>query len=94
MVLILPIATMNLVPLPMTSTQIAQDLTDRIRTGEYPPGSQLPTYAALATLYSVSEATITNVIRLLRDRGVVVGIPGRGTFVPESAVAQEGQQGK
>jgi GntR family transcriptional regulator len=67
----------------MTSTQIAADLTERIKSGEYPPGSQLPTYAALASLYSVSEGTIAGVMRLLRDRGVVVGIPGRGTFVPE-----------
>jgi DNA-binding GntR family transcriptional regulator len=36
-----------------------------------------------ASLYSVSRATIAIVIRLLRDRGVIVGIPGRGTFVPE-----------
>src|SRR5262249_5218504 len=71
------------VPLPMTAAEIATDLTERIRRREYAPGTQLPTYAALAALYSVSESTITNVIRLLRDRGVVVGIPGRGTFVPE-----------
>lgn len=76
---------MNHVPLPMTSTQIAQDLTDRIRTGQYKPGEQLPTYPTLAALYSVSEGTIANVIRLLRDRGTVVGIPGRGTFVPEAS---------
>lgn len=66
----------------MTAAQIAEDLTDRIRRGEYKPGEQLPTYAALAAMYSVSEGTITNVMRLLRDRGVLVGIPGRGTFVP------------
>lgn len=76
--------TLDHVPLPLTSTQIAADLTERIKSGEYAPGTQLPTYRALATLYSVSEETITNVMRLLRDRGVVVGIPGRGTFVPEA----------
>lgn len=66
----------------MNAEQIARDLTDRIRAGEYgEPGSQLPTYAALATLYSVSDSTITKVIGLLRERGVVVGVPGRGTFV-------------
>ncbi len=67
----------------MTSDQIAADLTERIKAGEYKPGEQLPTYATLASLYSVSRATIAIVIRLLRDRGVIVGIPGRGTFVPE-----------
>jgi GntR family transcriptional regulator len=69
---------------PMNADQIARDLTDRIAGGEYgAPGSQLPTYATLAGLYSVSESTITKVIGLLRERGVVVGVPGRGTFVAE-----------
>lgn len=67
----------------MSSDQIVSDLVERIGLGEYPPGSQLPTYAALAALYDVSPATIAIVIRLLRDRGVVVGVPGRGTYVAE-----------
>ena len=67
--------------IPMSSSQIVDDLAERIRAGEYPPGSQLPTYAALAALYDVSPATVAIVIRILRDRGVVVGVPGRGTYV-------------
>jgi DNA-binding transcriptional regulator YhcF (GntR family) len=31
----------------------------------------------------VSVATIARVIRDMRMRGTVVGIPGRGVFVPE-----------
>lgn len=66
----------------MNAEQVAADLSDRIQRGEYgEPGSQLPTYAALAALYSVSESTVTKVIGLLRERRVVVGVPGRGTFV-------------
>jgi len=71
-------------PIPMTSHEIAQDLTDRISSGEYPPGQQLPTYRALMRLYNVGYTTIATVIQLLRDRGVVVGVPGRGVFVPEA----------
>lgn len=67
----------------MSSNQIAEDITERIKAGEYQPGSQLPTYAALAALYSVSPGTIAIVVRILRERGVVVGVQGRGTFVPE-----------
>lgn len=70
--------------IPMSADQIARDLTDRIAAGDYgEPGSQLPTYAALAGLYSVGVSTIAKVIMLLRERGVVVGVPGRGTFVAE-----------
>lgn len=71
----------------MSSDQIAADLTERIRLGEYPPGTQLPTYASLAGLYNVSPATIAIVMRLLRERGVVVGVRGRGTYVPETTGA-------
>lgn len=70
-------------PLPMSYLKIAEDLTARIKSGEYPAGSQLPTYNELADLYSVSFSTITRVIGVLRLTGVVVGVPGRGTFVPE-----------
>lgn len=67
----------------MSSGQIVNDLAERIRLGEYPPGTQLPTYAVLAALYDVSPATIAIVIRILRERGLVVGVPGRGTYVVE-----------
>ncbi|MFD0594085.1 GntR family transcriptional regulator [Catellatospora coxensis] len=69
-----------------TAYELSQDRRrpgrpDQVR--EYPAGSQLPTYNELADLYSVSFSTITRVIGVLRLTGVVVGVPGRGTFVPE-----------
>jgi len=67
----------------MSMDQIAADLTDRIRRGEYAPGKQLPTYASLADQYSVSTGTIARVMIVLRTSGVVVGVPGRGVFVPD-----------
>lgn len=70
--------------IPMSSEQIVDDLTARIRGGEYPPGTQLPTYQSLSDLYDVSPATIAIVMRILRERGVVIGVRGRGTFVPEA----------
>lgn len=69
--------------IPMSSDQIVDDLAERIRLGEYEPGTQLPTYGALAALYDVSPATIAIVVRILRDRGLVVGVRGRGTYVAE-----------
>lgn len=68
--------------LPMSSAQITEDLAARIGAGEYgPANTQLPTYTELARLYNVSFTTIARVILVLRDRGVVTGVPGRGTFV-------------
>lgn len=70
-------------PIPMSAAMIADDLAERIAAGEYPPGSQLPTYRALSRLYGVGYTTISVVVLMLKERGVVVGVPGRGVFVPE-----------
>lgn len=69
--------------IPMSSTEIAADITARIQAGEYPAGERLPTIAALATLYSVHPATISRAMIVLRAQGTVIGSPGRGVFVPE-----------
>jgi DNA-binding GntR family transcriptional regulator len=73
----------------MSAEQIAADLTDRIRRGEYAPGTQLPTYDSLAALYNVSTGTIARVMIVLRTRGTVIGVPGRGTFVPDLTESQK-----
>lgn len=67
----------------MSSDQIYEDLIDRIRTGEYPPGTELPSYRELAKLYSVGRTTISVVLKRLKDAGLVVGVQGRGVFVAE-----------
>lgn len=65
----------------MTYVQIADDLADRIARGEYQPHEQLPSYAELGQIYSVSVSTAQRAVGLLRDRGVVYGWPGKGVFV-------------
>ncbi|MFG3639059.1 GntR family transcriptional regulator [Micromonospora sp. NPDC047762] len=70
-------------PIPMSSRQIADDLTERIRAGEYPPGSRLPTLRELAGLYSVSVSSIQRAQELVKDRGLVLGSPGRGVYVAD-----------
>jgi DNA-binding transcriptional regulator YhcF (GntR family) len=71
------------VPVKLTYRQIADDVAARIATGEYRKGAELPSYRELAELYSVSVATASRAYGLLRDRGTVVGEPGRGMFVPD-----------
>jgi DNA-binding GntR family transcriptional regulator len=65
----------------LTYREIADDLHRRIRIGEYPPGSALPQYQDLAGSYGVSVSTAQRAVMLLRDRGLVLGVPGRGVFV-------------
>ncbi|GIJ28111.1 hypothetical protein Vqi01_32730 [Micromonospora qiuiae] len=69
--------------IPLSYADIAADIAARIAAGEYEPGSKLPSYSELADLYSVSVSTAARSVALLRDRGVVVGAPGRGVFVKE-----------
>ncbi|WP_328342454.1 GntR family transcriptional regulator [Micromonospora sp. NBC_00421] len=40
--------------IPLSYTDIAADITSRIKVGEYEPGAKLPSYSQLADLYSVS----------------------------------------
>lgn len=70
-------------PVPMSASEIADDLADRILGGEYKPGQRLPSYQELANLYGVSTSTITGVVIRLKERGLVVGAQGRGVFIPE-----------
>lgn len=66
---------------PMTAAEIVSDMEQRIRSGEYPPGSRLPTTRDLATLYGVGTSTASKVYLLLRERGLVEGVAGVGVFV-------------
>jgi len=68
-------------PVPPSSRDIADDLTARIRAGEYPPGSKLPTLRDLAAMYSVSVSTIQRALDRVDERGLIVSSQGRGTFV-------------
>ncbi|AYF26955.1 MULTISPECIES: winged helix-turn-helix domain-containing protein [Micromonospora] len=70
-------------PIPMSSRQIADDLTARIRGHEYQAGEKLPTLKELADLYSVSVSTIQRALELTRDRGLTIGRPGAGVYVAE-----------
>lgn len=70
-------------PERLTYRGIALDLEQRIRAGEYPPGAQLPSYARLAELYSVSPTTAQAAIRELRAMGYTASVLGRGVFVAD-----------
>ncbi|MGY0006548.1 GntR family transcriptional regulator [Micromonospora sp. I033] len=64
--------------------ELLDDLLKKIKNGNYPPGSQLPSGRVLADEYDVSQSTISRAVARLREQGVLVGRPGRGVFVAES----------
>ncbi|MFJ1757627.1 GntR family transcriptional regulator [Kitasatospora sp. NPDC088134] len=51
--------------------RIAADLAARIEAGEFPPGSRLPSLAALEKHYGTSQITVRNAVAVLRNQGVV-----------------------
>jgi len=63
--------------------QIAADLHRRIKSGEWPAGTQLPPEPRLEEEYKASRNTIRDAVKWLTARGLVSTQPGRGTFVNE-----------
>lgn len=59
--------------------QVADDVARRIRDGEIT--FKLPAERALAEEYGVSYITVRHATAILRERGLIVSIHGRGTFV-------------
>lgn len=64
-----------------TYREIADDMEERIRLGEYAPGSRLPSHRELATIYSVGVSTVEKAVALLRERGLTESYPGVGLYV-------------
>ena len=63
--------------------QIAEALRQRIDSGEYEPGTQLPTEDELIAEYHMSRNTVRAAIKELATAGLVETRHGIGTFVPE-----------
>ena len=63
--------------------QIAEDLRQRIVSGELAPGSQLPTELELRERFNASRNTVRDAIKWLTNLGLVATRPGQGTFVVE-----------
>lgn len=65
---------------PVT-VQVAADIDADIDAGRLAPDTRLPSEAELAEQYGVARVTVRRAIALLRDRGKVVTVHGRGSYV-------------
>ncbi|WP_149826467.1 winged helix-turn-helix domain-containing protein [Streptomyces tailanensis] len=61
--------------------QVADHVAARIASGELRPGARLSGERDLGTEYGVAYLTARRAIRELRERGLVVTLPAKGTFV-------------
>ncbi len=65
----------------VVSVQVAADIEADIDAGKLAPDTRLPSEAELAVQYGVARVTVRRAMELLRDRGKVVTVHGRGSFV-------------
>lgn len=63
--------------------RVTADLRRRILTGEFAPGTKLPSRRELAAEYGVSDIVIGAAMRALRAEGLTEPLPGIGTFVAD-----------
>jgi GntR family transcriptional regulator len=61
--------------------QIAEDLRQKIESGELGHGDQLPTELELREEYDASRNTVRDAVKWLITRGLIETRPGQGTFV-------------
>lgn len=61
--------------------RVADEIAAQIADGTLPPGSMLRGERAMAEGHGVAIGTARRAVRELRDRGLVVTLPHKGTFV-------------
>ncbi|MEU4639320.1 winged helix-turn-helix domain-containing protein [Micromonospora sp. NPDC047465] len=66
---------------------IANDFAAKIKSGELKPGDKLPSTRQIADQYGVAMNTAYRAMSLLHDRELIIGQPGRGTYVAERPTA-------
>lgn len=69
---------------PPLADQVYEIIFKSILSGEYPPGSKLPSENQLAERYQVSRPTIRTAFSRLGELGYVIKKRGVGTFVTKS----------
>jgi GntR family transcriptional regulator len=68
--------------------QIADELRERLRSGEFGAGQLLPSESELSHDYDASRVTVRRALEMLRDEGLVDSRQGFGWFVAADPVRQ------
>jgi GntR family transcriptional regulator len=66
-------------------TQAANVMRQRIRSGRWPPGRQIPTLCELEREFALARVTLRQALSLLEAEGLIWRQRGRGTFVTDRA---------
>src|SRR5260370_38938153 len=66
---------------PPKYAQVIEAVQRRIESGEYPPGSLLPSEHQFAAEFGIARPTVVRALRILRQDGWIDTEQGKGSFV-------------
>lgn len=69
--------------------RLADHIEARIRDGELSLGRRLPSERDQAAEYGVAYLTVRRAMKELRERGLILSVLGRGTYVVEELPPEE-----
>ncbi len=72
--------------------QVREDLRRLLGNGDYKPHDCLPSEAKLVAQYGVSRITIRQALRDLTTEGLIISLPGKGSFVSRPTAIQNMQR--
>lgn len=82
------VSAMSEEPIQYVYVRVADAVEAEIRSGRLPAGARLPNERDMGGQYGVAPGTARRAVQELRNRGLVVTLPNKGTFVlkqpPES----------
>lgn len=70
----------------------ADHIAARIAAGDLRPGARLPSERELADEYGIAYMTVRRGTQELRDRGLILTVHGKGTFVADSPPDDPGEE--
>lgn len=70
-------------------SQVRERLRERIVDGSYEPQARLPAESEIGEIFGVSRMTVRQALSDLQKEGVIVKVPGKGTFVAQTRPRQD-----
>ncbi|MEV8590210.1 winged helix-turn-helix domain-containing protein [Streptomyces sp. NPDC051180] len=65
--------------------QLADVIAAKIASGEFAPDRMIPTPGRLSEEHGIAVLTARRAMRELRERGLIVTVPGKGSYVTPAA---------
>ena len=69
--------------------QLSEILLQRIKSGYYVPGRKLDSVRTIADSFGLSNLTVQNAFKILKDMGAVYPVPGSGIFVNKKFIQEQ-----